>query len=174
MDLNQRGIFTLVGFTLLTGTFFNASVSAHEPRLIGDGALNVVVGWDVEPAFSGTLNAFELIVTDDIEVAEIDLTVNVLYLKEDAPDAKVRMSAELEAELRRNRSNPNQFNISVLPTKPGAYGFHFSGMINGIMVDEVFVCGGGTQNADGRSFGCIEKPQKFPSGKKHKRDDDDD
>ena len=153
-------------------TLTNVAV-AHEPRTVADGALNIVVGWRVEPAFSKTANAFDFIVTDAIEVDDPELMVSVLYLEEDAPDAKIIKSSMLEGELNRDRSNPNRFNIWMLPTKAGAYGFHVKGMVNGMMIDEVFICRGGTQNADGRSFGCIEDPQKFPGGKKVKNDEDD-
>ena len=118
------------------------------------------------------MNAFELIVTDSVDVADPELDVTILYLKSDARDAKVIAKEKLSGNLRRNRSNPNQFNISVLPTKAGAYGFHIKGMINGAMVDEIFICRGGSLNPDGRSFGCIEKLQNFPRGKKFKNDDD--
>lgn len=83
------------------------------------------------------------------------------------------MSEELEGDLRRDRGNPNRFNIWFLPNKAGAYGFHIKGMVNGMMVDEVFICGGGSQHIEGRAFSCMESPQKFPGGKKSNHDDDD-
>lgn len=149
------------------------AAKAHEPRLVADGALNVAVGWRTEPAFSDTVNAFDFIVTDAIEVDDPDLLVKVLYLKEDSQDAKVIKSSVLEGELARDRTNPNRFNIWFLPTKPGAYGFHIKGMVNGMMIDEVFICRGGSKHPDGRSFGCIDEPQKFPGGKKFKHEKDD-
>ncbi len=164
---------TILILAIMFYMFFLNPSFAHEPRTIAGGGLNVAVGWKVEPAFSKTINAFDFIVTDDIEVADPEITVKVLYLKEDAPDANVLMSSELEGNLQRDRTNPNRFNIWFLPTKAGAYGFHIKGMVNGMMVNEVFICGGGTQNTEGRAFGCIEDPQKFPGGKKTKYDDDD-
>jgi len=142
--------------------FSMGTVFAHEPRLIGGGALNVVVGWQSEPTYVNVMNAFDFRVTDDISIDSIDLSVRALYLKKDAIDAKIKESAILTGTLRRNRSNPNRFNISFLPKKVGAYGFHIVGLINGISVDEVFVCRGGTKNLSGRSFGCVENLQKFP------------
>ena len=174
MNVRTINSVTLAGIILaIQLLFISGNAAAHEPRAIAGGGLNVAVGWRTEPAFANSINAFDFIVTDTIEVDDPDLMVTILYLKEDAPDAKIIKSAVLEGELRRDRSNPNRFNISVLPTKAGAYGFHIKGMVNGMMVDEVFICRGGTQNPDGRSFGCIEEPQKFPGGKKSKYKDDD-
>jgi len=169
-----KNIAAFVGLMVSTQLLLINSALAHEPRTVADGALNIVAGWRVEPAFSNTVNAFDFIVADAIEVDDPDLMVTVLYLKNDAPDAKVIKSAVLEGDLRRDRTNPNRFNISLLPTKAGAYGFHIKGMVNGMLIDEVFICRGGTQNANGRSFGCIEDPQKFPGGKKSMHKDDDD
>lgn len=155
------------GIVIVVQMFFTHCVLAHEPRAVAGGALNVVVGWRSEPALVGQLNQFDFIVTDDIEVDDPDLSVSILYLKEDTQDAKVLATAKLTGDLRRDGDNPNRFDIFVLPTKVGAYGFHIEGMINGVMINEVFICRGGTQNADGRSFGCIEEVQKFPAHTKN-------
>ncbi|WP_455212727.1 hypothetical protein [Kaarinaea lacus] len=172
--MNKKAKFSLwLAAAVLVSQFLFTTASAHEPRAVAGGGLNIVVGWRVEPAFTDTMNAFDFIVTDAIEVDEPELEVKALYLQEDAQDAKVLKSSMLHGELRRDRSNPNRFNIWFLPSKPGAYGFHIKGMVNGMMVDEVFICGGGTQNTEGRSFGCIEKPQKFPGGKRLRDKDDD-
>ncbi|MGD8886089.1 MAG: hypothetical protein PVF34_10725 [Gammaproteobacteria bacterium] len=170
----SKRVIVVLGVVLGIQCLVSVDALAHEPRAVAGGGLNVAVGWRTEPAFANMVNAFDFIVTDDIEVDDPGLTVTVLYLEEDAPDADIRKSSVLEGELARDRSNPNRFNIWFLPTKAGAYGFHIEGMVNGMMVDEVFICRGGSQNPDGRSFGCIESPQKFPGGKKHRDHDDDD
>ena len=168
-----KSLLITMGTLFVTQLLIQGKANAHEPRTVADGALNIVVGWRVEPAFDKFMNAMDFIVTDPIDVDDPQLDVKILYLADDAPDAKIIKSASLEGDLRRDRSNPNRFNIDVLPTKAGAYGFHIMGMVNGMMINEVFICRGGSLNPDGRSFGCIEKPQKFPGGKKSKGDDDD-
>lgn len=163
---------TFVGLLLSLQLLIVPGSFAHEPRTIADGGLNVAVGWRTEPAFDHTVNAFDLIINSETEVPDPDIMVKALYLKKDSQDAKVIASARLKGDLRRDRTNPNRFNISFRPTRSGAYGFHIKGMIAGLMVDEVFICRGGTQNTDGRAFGCVEKAQDFPKGKKrHKHDD---
>lgn len=174
MGFSIRRLFLFIVFSLFSSLVHIIPAQAHEPRLIGDGAINAVVGWRVEPAFEKNVNRFDFIVTDAAEVGTIELDVYVLLLDQDSPDAKVISSAKLTDELRRDRDNPNRFNKYFLPTKAGAYGFHIMGMVDGVAVDEIFICRGGTQNVDNRSFGCVEKPQKFPGGSKKDHDDDDD
>lgn len=175
MSIFSRKLISVFALSVFSLLFYIAPTQAHEPRLVAGGALNVVAGWRTEPAFEKVINAFDFIVTDPIDVTDIELEVTVLYLDEDAPDAKAIKTATVTDELRRDRSNPNRFNKYFLPTKAGAYGFHIMGMVNGNAIDEIFICRGGTQNADGRSFGCIEKPQSFPGGRKkhHDKHDDD-
>ena len=175
MSKFSKTLFSFFSVSMFSFMFYFAPVQAHEPRLIAGGALNVVVGWKTEPAFEKVINAFDFTVADPIDITDIELEVTALYLDDDASDAKVIKSTKLTDELRRDRSNPNHFNKYFLPSKAGAYGFHIMGMVNGIAVDEIFICGGGTQNADGRSFGCIDKPQSFPGGgkKHHDRHDND-
>ena len=149
------------------------STSAHEPRPgISDGKLNLTVGWRVEPAFAGQANAFDVFVTDPnvtddsgdpVAIEEgVNLKVKILFLSDDSQDARIRHQTRLTGDLRQNRSNPSRYNISVLPTKAGAYGFHVTGDVRGVKVDETFICRGGTQNPDGRSFSCVERIQTFP------------
>ena len=172
-SVSRKIIFALSCY-ILTVFFYITPAQAHEPRLVAGGALNIVVGWRTEPAFEKNTNAFDFIVTDEIDVTDIELDVYVMYLDEDAPDAKVIKAVKLTDELRRDRTNPNRFNKYLLPSKAGAYGFHVMGMVNGNAIDEIFICRGGTKNTEGRSFGCIEKPQRFPGGGKRHHDDEDD
>lgn len=166
----KNNIVLSLAFTFFVVLIIPQTVVAHEPRPdAADGALSLTVGWRTEPAFAKQANAMDLFITDNVsgpveDPSFIDIEIKILYLKEDAPDAKVIKSAVLKGDFRQDRSIPNRYNISVLLTKPGAYGFHIAGMINGIDVDETFICRGGSLNPDGRSFGCIEKLQKFPGG----------
>jgi len=159
-----------IGLCFLTTGF------AHEPRdNVADGAYNIVVGYSAEPVYAGVANGMDLTIRNPdgsaADVQDIDLDITVLYLETDAMDSKVKASALLTGELRRNRSTPNNFDIDFMATRAGAYGFIIKGMIDGNMIDEKFVCGGGSQNPEGRSFGCTGSLQKFPGGKKHRDDD---
>ena len=162
MDHTKKRTSFVIPLTIAGSLLFGSTAIAHESRTISDGAFNVVVGWDSEPAFAKSVNAFEIIFTDDIVIDDIDLDVSALYLKDDVMDPQVIFSAELTGDLRQSFSNPGQFNIWFLPTKAGAYGFHIKGMVNGTMVDEIFICRGGSQDPDGSSFACVDAPQKFP------------
>jgi hypothetical protein len=147
-----------------------SSVNAHEPRLGVSGVFNLTVGQRVEPAYSDEPNQFDLIVNNldgtAATVTDITLNVNVIFLKEDTFDAKVLHRALLTDKIVRDRTTPNRFNIPYMPSKPGAYGFEIEGTINGVQINEKFVCENGTQNP-GKSFGCVTQIQTFPQKNKH-------
>jgi hypothetical protein len=65
-----------------------------------------------------------------------------------------------------------RYNTSFKPTADGAYAFRVTGTVQDVtgggqpvQIDETFVCGAGTRDARGRSFGCVEDPQAFPAYK---------
>lgn len=172
--ITMKTICTLGAFAICLTSV--STVFAHEPRDgVAGGAYNIVVGFGSEPIYARVANGMDLTIRNPdgsaADVQNIDLEITALYLKTDAMDAKVKASAKLTGNLRRNRSTPNNFDIDFMPTKPGAYGFIIKGMIDGNMINEKFVCGGGSQNPDGRSFGCIGSIQKFPGAKKDRDDD---
>lgn len=156
-------------FSLIT---FSASTFAHEPRPGVGGAYTITVGNRVEPAFSNEPNALDFIVSNldgtAAEVTNIELNVTVLYLAEETFDAEVLYSAPLTGELSRDRTNTHRFNIPYMPTKVGTYGFQIKGIVDGVEINETFVCGEGTQNPEGSSFGCVTEIQKFPKAKQIK------
>lgn len=162
----------LLATTLLVSIpFFTLNSNAHEPREGVSGTFNLTVGQRVEPAYSGEPNQFDLIVNNldgtPANVTEITLSVDVLFLKEDAYDAKVLHRALLAGEIVRDRTTPNRFNIPYMPTKAGAYGFEINGTINGIQISEKYVCENGTLHPLGKSFGCVTQIQMFPQKHKH-------
>lgn len=144
---------------------------AHESREGVSGVFNIAVGQRVEPAYSNEPNQFDLIVNNldgtPAQVTEISLAVEVLFLKDDAYDAKVLHRALLTSEIIRDRTTPNRFNIPYMPTKAGAYGFEINGTINGVAISEKFVCEGGTLNPLGKDFSCVANIQTFPHKSKH-------
>lgn len=157
---------TIVGL----GFFTMTSLHAHETREGVSNTYNLTVGHRSEPVFAREPTRFDFIVRDlegnPYEPVEIDLSVKVLYLKEDAFDAKILKARELTGELRRDRTTPNRFNIWYKPTRAGAYGFYIKGTIDGVAFRERFVCGDGALADSG--FGCITNIQKFPGKGKGK------
>lgn len=164
--MSQKASLIMKTLVFGAGVFAVLPLQAHEPRENVSGVFTLVVGQRVEPAYAGEPNAFDLFVRNpdgsDTDVQEIELEVRALYLQEDQFDAPILASARLEGDLRRDRSTPNRFNINYLPSRTGAYGFHISGTINGVAVEERFVCRGGSQNPNGSSFGCVDALQRFP------------
>jgi len=155
-------VITVVGLGFSTIT----PLQAHETREGVSNTYNITIGHRSEPVFAKEPTRFDLIIRDldgnPYEPSEIDLSVKVLYLKEDAFDSKVLKERELTGDLRRDRASPNRFNIWYMPTRAGAYGFQIKGMIDGVVIEERFVCGGGSLTDGG--FGCVTDIQKFPAG----------
>lgn len=169
--MKELSLKSVVGFLTITsvGLALSFPANAHEPRAgVAGGAYNIVVGHRGEPPFAEEPNRFDLFMNDpegnplNIPLEEMNIEVYVLLLRTDAIDARVRRSAKLRRELTQDRESPNRYNIWYKPTRAGAYGFHIVGDIQGNPIDEIFVCGGGSQNPDGRSFSCIERIQEFP------------
>lgn len=139
--------------------------SAHEPRALYKSSYHVAVGWRDEPAFANEPNAFDFIVTDAVSVTSIQLKVDVLQYKDgtDPASPKLISTTPMTGELVRDYTNPNRFNIWALPKLSGIYGFHITGSLNGVAVDETFICGAGTK-VPGKSFGCVADPQVILRG----------
>ena len=134
-----------------------------------------MVGFRNEPAYEDQINAVDVFVQRTADGSgligagdRVELAVEVQLRRDDAIDAEVLDSALL-ATPRLAFGTEDRYNAWFRPTADGAYGFHVTGVIqdvsNGgeeIEVDETFVCRGGSQNPEGRSFGCVEDPQSFP------------
>ncbi len=165
----KKQLFKILNITL--GLFslcaiFSTTANAHEPRDGVTSSFNISVGHRSEPVFAGQANAFDLFVRNasddsDANEVEVDIEVYVMRLKKEAHNARIRKITKLTGDLRRDFSDPNRFNIHYLPRRPGTYGFIIKGFLNDEPILEKFVCGEGTLNPDGRSFGCTQKLQKF-------------
>jgi hypothetical protein len=110
--------------------------SAHEHRMVGNGAFLMRVGWNSEPTFTGVRNAVQLFLSDvqDNPITDLagSLTVEVMYQgqKSDA--------LTLEPAFGATFGTKGEYDAPLLPTRPGDYTFHVSGAIHGIPVDESF------------------------------------
>jgi len=168
MKKNQLLFFSGLLTLPILAVVLSTPANAHEPRDgVAGGAYNISVGHRVEPAWAKEPNAFDLFIRNpddsatDIPVEDIDIEVYVLRLKEEAIDGKVTKKKKLTGALRRDFSTPNRYNLWYMPKKAGTYGFRIKGTIDGNAIDELFVCGNGTQRADGDAFGCVDNIQKF-------------
>jgi hypothetical protein len=124
---------------------------AHERRTIANGKYDVVVGWDVEPAYVDMKNGAGIRIMDagtTNPVAGADKTLKV----------QIRQGASTQSFPLRAVFGQNGYYVAdILPTRDGEYQWLFSGTINGDAVNETF------DTADGK-FNKVE-PQtalQFP------------
>lgn len=141
----------MVSFALALGVtlMLTQVVSAHERRTVGK--YEFVVGFLNEPAYVGQPNAIDLRVTDTeakkpVEGLEKTLQVEVIF-----------GGKALPVQLRSRFGQPGAYAGDLIPTKPGAYIFHFTGTIEALKIDEKFESGPGR-------FGEVEdtSPLQFP------------
>ncbi|MGZ3236885.1 MAG: hypothetical protein ACXU8A_05855 [Burkholderiaceae bacterium] len=158
-------LFAFYAFAAFSSLLCMTSANAHEKRTIG-GTLHVAVGWRNEPAFTDTVNAFDFIVTDPVAVNPILLSVDLLYLRSASPNADIISRTRLTGALIKDFTNPNRFNIWMKPSREGAYGFHIKGVVNGVNVNEIFICGAGTKDPTGQ-FNCVDDPQIVPQHRRN-------
>lgn len=169
----MRRVLMTVGAMFCVGL---AVVEAHENRQVG--AYTLAVGFRAEPAFEDVVNAIDIFVnrTSDgkaISVRDGDvvtLSVEVQLREADDFDAEILAAALLRDSPRQDFAASNRYNAWFKPTHDGTYAFRVIGVIDdasdeaGVgpqVIDETFVCGGGTQNSTSR-FNCVEDPQTFP------------
>jgi hypothetical protein len=128
--------------------------AAHETKGVGD--LRLTVGWGEEPAFSGFRNFVEVDVADAAGRPVTDLGGGTL-------SAEVSFGGErISLSLLPARGQPGKFHAWLVPTRPGTYSFHITGMARGQAIDMTSTCSPET-------FACvadvsdIQFPVKDPS-----------
>lgn len=143
---------------------------AHEAREVAGGEYEIEVGWRTEPAIEDVLNNVDFFVVreDGTPVSlragdSLDVNFEVLFLRHDDFNAQVLARSNLGNQLNQDFVNASRYNIPFIPTKDGAYGFHLTGTIEGHAIDEVFVCGAGSQSGD-EAFDCVSNAKTFPFG----------
>jgi hypothetical protein len=108
---------------------------AHEPRQVGP--VEVVVGWQQEPAYAGEVNAVQILVSRGNQPVtdRVDLEAEVVF---GGPESQVRTQP---IPLDPVSTSPGEFAATIIPTRPGTYSFHITGRVAGRAFDEVFTSG---------------------------------
>jgi hypothetical protein len=131
---------------------FAGPAAAHERRAIGP--YTFVVGWIVEPAYVGQLNALDLTVTETATTKAVEGLEKTLKAELVAGGGAATMPLTIATRF----GLPGKYEGQVVPTRIGDYTFHISGTVNTTPIDEKFESGPGR-------FGGIEDiaPLQFPN-----------
>jgi hypothetical protein len=135
---------------------FASPAAAHERRTVGP--YTFVVGWIVEPAYVGQINALDLTVTETASTMAVEGLEKTLKADLVAGGGAATLPLTIAARF----GLPGKYQGQVLPTRTGDYTFHITGMVNTTQIDENFESGPGR-------FGSIEDiaalqfPTKVPS-----------
>jgi hypothetical protein len=133
------------------------SAFAHERRTIGNGKYDVVVGWDVEPAYQNQKNAASIRISEagsnpavPVEGAEKTLKI------------QIRQGASThEFPLRAVFGQKGYYVADIVPTRVGDYQWTFTGSINGDRVNDTFDTADGKFNGV-ESISALQFPQALP------------
>jgi|SRR5215210_8601223 len=133
------GVGIVVAIPLL-GTI--PAAQAHEGRTVGDGDLEVEVGFLNEPAYVGQPNAAILqLVHDGEPVMDLrDMTVTVSTGAQESEPMELEPGFFVEnGDVERGIAG--EYHAPFVPTQPGTYTFHYVGTVDGEEVDETFKSG---------------------------------
>ncbi len=105
---------------------------AHQAIEVGSGAYRVIVGYLVNPAYTGQVNGIDLAVrnVDNELVAGLDRSLMAWVI---APDG-----TELQLTLRANSAKEGWYTGDFIPTVPGNYTFRVMGFVGEVEFDEHF------------------------------------
>ena len=145
------GLLLVALFILPTSAF------AHERRTIGNGKYDVVVGWDVEPAYQGFKNAASIRISQAgsspaVPVEGADKTLKV----------QIRQGASTkDFPLRAVFGQAGYYVADIMPTRAGDYQWTFVGSIGDAQINDKFDTADGKFNAVEPASG-LEFPQALP------------
>jgi hypothetical protein len=138
---------------LLSLLLIPTSALAHERRTVGNGKYDVVVGWDVEPAYQDFKNGASIRISEAGSNPAVPVQGAEKTLK-----VQIRQGAtSKEFPLRAVFGQPGYYVADIVPTRDGDYQWTFVGTIGDTQVNEKF------DTADGK-FNKVE-PQsalQFP------------
>ena len=126
---------------------------AHEARKVGN--IDMEVGWGTEPAYAGTENSVQLLLSRGGQpVTDLGDT---LKAEVSFGDQTQEFPIEPFFDAAEGFGTPGDYRAWLIPTRAGSYSFHFTGTIDGQNVDETFTSGP-------KTFDDIADPQsvQFP------------
>jgi hypothetical protein len=132
-----------VGVAAMLLSVMAAPASAHEGRKVGKYEL--VVGFGDEPAYAGSKNSVQLMVSDASGKPVTDLDVSKVavhgFYGTKADPALPKIVLPLEPHFGDEWGTPGDYQSFFVPSAPGRYSFHVHGAINGQKVNQVFTSG---------------------------------
>jgi hypothetical protein len=151
MILNRSSLLGIVAAGAMLAMALPGSALAHERRTIANGKYDVVVGWNVEPAYSGMMNGATIRIMNAGTTTPVTGAEKTLKLD-------IRQGASTQSfPLTPVFNQDGMYIANIMPTRVGDYRFVFSGSINGDAVSENF------DSADGK-FDGVQAPTavQFP------------
>jgi len=134
--------------------FALGAASAHENRAVGK--YRITVGFINEPALLDEPNAI------DFRVVVSDTQKPVEGLEKTVKAEVIAGGKSMPIALRSRYGQPGAYAGDFIPTKAGAYIFHFTGEIEGAKIDEKFESGPGRFN-DVADTAAMQFPDKVPA-----------
>jgi hypothetical protein len=127
------------------------------------GSYTVALGWQHEPAYVGSQNAVQVIVTNGAAKAVTDLgaeDLTVVVSTGGQQSAALTFDSGFDPDT--GLGTPGEYDAQLLPTSPGAYTFHLKGTIHGAPIDV-------TETSSDKTFNIVngttdvEFPVKLPT-----------
>ena len=158
MNINYRRFGMAASALLLIALFVvPTSAFAHERRTIGNGKYDVVVGWDVEPAYQDFKNAASIRISQAGSNPAVPVQGAEKTLK-----VQIRQGATTrEFPLRAVFGQPGYYVADILPTRAGDYQWTFVGSIGDDQVNDKFDTADGKFNGV-ESAAALQFPLSLP------------
>jgi len=151
MRSNKFSMAATIGAAIL---MHSSPAAAHEKHPVG--RLQLTIGWEDEPEFTGSKNAVSVAVADAKGAAVSDAGGGSLSVEVIFGDERVALT------LHPVWGRPGEFRAWLMPTRPGTYSFHVTGKIKEQPVDIRSTC-------SEKTFDCVSDastlhfPVKDPS-----------
>src|SRR3982074_2990642 len=140
-NLRTSRLLRVLSVAAFAAVFFApASALAHERRTVANGKYDVVVGWDVEPAYVDMKNGAGIRIMDAG-------TTNPVAGAEKTLKVQIRQGAATQAFPLRAVFGQNGYYVAdILPTRDGEYQWMFSGSLVDAKIREKFATADGKLN----------------------------
>ena len=133
--LPSRTARTVVSLTAVAILAASATTQGHVLQTVAD--YSVALGWAIEPAYVGAVNAVQVVVKDKAGVPVTDLVdgdLSVVVSFEGVTSDPFPLLNRFDADT--GLGVAGDYEAPLMPTVPGDYTFHLTGSIHGQAVDE--------------------------------------